>query len=217
MRVLVVEDETQLADTIARGLRRRGMAVDVAYDGAAGLESAQVSRDDVEVLDRDLPRLHGDDLCRSLAAQRIGPRILMLTAAGQLEDRVAGLEMGADDYLPKPFAFTELVARIGALARRAELSLPTLLSARGIELDPARHVARRDGRPLSLANKEFGVLQVLLAAGGAVVSAEDLLERVWDENADPFTNTVRVTVMKLRKKLGEPPVIETVAGAGYRI
>jgi DNA-binding response OmpR family regulator len=217
MRVLVVEDETQLADTIARGLRRRGMSVDVTYDGETGLEAAQVNRYDVVVLDRDLPRLHGDDLCRSLAVQRIGPRILMLTAAGQLEDRVAGLEMGADDYLPKPFAFTELVARLGALARRAELSLPTLLSARGIELDPARHVVRRDGRPLSLANKEFGVLQVLLAAGGAVVSAEELLERVWDENADPFTNTVRVTVMKLRKKLGEPPVIETVASAGYRI
>ena len=217
MRVLVVEDEEQLVVALARGLRGRGMAVDVALDGTTGLELALVNRYDVIVLDRDLPRLHGDDVCRQFAAAGGTARILMLTAAGTVDDRVEGLTLGADDYLAKPFAFAELVARIMALARRPEPSLPPLLSARGIDLDPARMTARRDGRPLRLTNKELGVLHALLVARGAVVSAEDLLERVWDEHADPFTNSVRVTVMRLRQKLGPPPVIETLPGAGYRI
>jgi len=217
MRVLIVEDETQLASVLARGLRRRGMAVDVAHDGASGLEMAQINHYDVIVLDRDLPALHGDEVCRTLVAERTGSRILMLTAAGSIGDRVEGLTIGADDYLPKPFDFAELAARVGALARRPQASLAPVLSRAGITLDPSRRLASRDGTPLRLTNKEFGVLHVLLAAGGHIVSAEDLLERVWDANTDPFTNTVRVTVMKLRKKLGDPPVIETLPGAGYKI
>jgi len=217
MRVLIVEDETQLADVLARGLRRRGIAVDVAHDGASGLEMAQINHYDVIVLDRDLPALHGDEVCRALVAERTGPRILMLTAAGSIGDRVEGLALGADDYLPKPFHFAELAARVGALARRPQASIAPVLSRAGITLDPSRRLASRDGTPLRLTNKEFGVLHVLLAAGGHIVSAEDLLERVWDANTDPFTNTVRVTVMKLRKKLGGPPVIETLPGAGYKI
>jgi len=217
MRVLIVEDETQLADVLARGLRRRGMAVDVAGDGATGLEMAQINHYEVIVLDRDLPALHGDQVCRALVAGRTGPRILMLTAAGSIGDRVEGLALGADDYLPKPFHFAELAARVGALARRPQPSLAPVLSRAGITLDPGRRLASRDGAPLRLTNKEFGVLHALLAADGRIVSAEDLLERVWDANTDPFTNTVRVTVMKLRKKLGDPPVIETLPGAGYKI
>jgi len=217
MRVLIVEDETQLASVLARGLRRRGMAVDLAHDGASGLEMAQINHYDVVVLDRDLPALHGDEVCRALIAERTGPRILMLTAAGSIGDRVEGLAIGADDYLPKPFHFAELAARVGALARRPQASTAPVLSRAGITLDPSRRLASRDGTPLRLTNKEFGVLHVLLAAGGHIVSAEDLLERVWDANTDPFTNTVRVTVMKLRKKLGGPPVIETLPGAGYKI
>jgi len=217
MRVLIIEDETQLASVLARGLRRRGMAVDVAHDGASGLEMAQINHYDVIVLDRDLPALHGDEVCRTLVAERTGSRILMLTAAGSIGDRVEGLAIGADDYLPKPFHFAELAARVGALARRPQASLAPVLSRAGITLDPSRRLASRDGTPLRLTNKEFGVLHVLLAAGGHIVSAEDLLERVWDANTDPFTNTVRVTVMKLRKKLGDPPVIETLPGAGYKI
>jgi len=217
MRVLIVEDETQLASVLARGLRRRGMAVDLAHDGASGLEMAQINHYDVVVLDRDLPALHGDEVCRALIAERTGPRILMLTAAGSIGDRVEGLAIGADDYLPKPFHFAELAARVGALARRPQASTAPVLSRAGITLDPSRRLASRDGTPLRLTNKEFGVLHALLAADGHIVSAEDLLERVWDANTDPFTNTVRVTVMKLRKKLGGPPVIETLPGAGYKI
>ncbi|MCW2715180.1 MAG: two-component system response regulator [Frankiales bacterium] len=207
-----------LADAIARGLRREGMAVDTAYDGDSGLEKAMITRYDVLVLDRDLPGRSGDDICQRLAADGSLTRVLMLTAAGTLEDRVAGLELGADDYLGKPFAFTELVARVRALGRRATPAAPPLLHGPdGLLVDPARRTATRGGRDLGLARKELGVLEVLLRAGGAVVSGEELLERVWDEYADPFTTTVRVTVMTLRKKLGEPQIIHTVVGSGYRL
>ena len=217
MRVLVAEDEPALADTIGRGLRREGMAVDVVYDGRAALDRATVNHYDVVVLDRDLPYVHGDDVCRTLLAGPPQPRILMLTASATLDDRVEGLTIGADDYLAKPFAFAELVARVRALARRARPPLPPLLERRGVAVDPARRVASRDGRFLRLTNKELAVLEVLMAADGAVVSAEELLERAWDEHADPFTNAVRVTMMKLRKKLGRPPLIETIPGAGYKL
>ncbi len=217
MRVLVVEDEAVLADAIARGLRREGMAVDVASDGGGALERVAVNRYDVMVLDRDLPRVSGDEVCRQMAGDHAAPRILMLTASAGIDDRVDGLSMGADDYLPKPFAFAELVARIRALSRRSRPPLPPVIGRGGVQVDPARPVASRDGRFLRLTNKELAVLEVLLAADGAVVSAEELLEKAWDEHADPFTNAVRVTVMKLRKKLGHPPLIETVPGAGYRI
>jgi DNA-binding response OmpR family regulator len=216
--VLVVEDEVPLADAVARGLRREGMAVDVAYDGDLGLEKALVTRYDVLVLDRDLPGIHGDDVLRHLAADGALTRVLMLTASGGLSDRVQGLELGADDYLAKPFAFEELVARVRALGRRATPAQPPVLHGPGgLELDPARRTAMRHGQDLDLTRKEFGVLQELLQAGGAVVSSEELLERVWDENADPFTTIVRVTVMTLRKKLGDPPVVATVVGSGYRV
>ena len=218
MRVLVVEDEVPLADAIARGLRREGMAVDIAYDGDLGLEKAMVTRYDVLVLDRDLPGRSGDDVCRRLAGEGSLTRVLMLTAAGTLEDRVAGLELGADDYLAKPFAFAELVARVRALGRRATPAAPPVLHGPGgVVVDPARRTATRYSADLGLTNKEFGVLQVLLQADGAVVSSEELLERVWDEFADPFTTTVRVTVMTLRKKLAEPQVVHTVVGRGYRL
>jgi len=217
VRVLVVEDEAQVADAVARGLRREGMAVDVAYDGLAGHEKAAVTRYDVVVLDRDLPGMSGDELCRRLADERTLTRVLMLTASAGVADRVEGLSLGADDYLAKPFAFAELVARVRALGRRAVPPTPPVLTSGDLALDPARRTASRSGRPLDLTRKEFGVLEVLLAAGGAVVSSEELLDRVWDENADPFTTTVRVTVMTLRRKLGAPPVIETVVGAGYRV
>ena len=193
------------------------MAVDVATDGESGLEKASVNRYDVVVLDRDLPVLHGDDVCRALAEDASPSRILMLTAAGSVDDRVDGLVLGADDYLGKPFAFAELVARVRALARRAQAPLPPVLRRHDVVVDPARRSATRAGRPLALSPKEFAVLEVLLGADGAVVSAEELLERVWDEHADPFTNTVRVTVMNLRRKLGPPPLVETVVGAGYRL
>ena len=218
MRVLVVEDEVPLADAVARGLRREGMAVDVAYDGELGLEKAMVTRYDVLVLDRDLPGRSGDDVCRHLAAEGSLTRVLMLTAAGGLADRVAGLELGADDYLGKPFAFEELVARVRALGRRATpMAPPVMTGPGGLSVDPAKRVASRNGVPLDLTRKEFGVLAELMRAGGAVVSSEELLERVWDENADPATTIVRVTVMTLRKKLGDPPVIDTVVGVGYRL
>jgi DNA-binding response OmpR family regulator len=217
VRVLVVQDEEQLADAVARGLRREGMAVDVAYDGVAGHEKATVLRYDVVVLDRDLPGMSGDELCRRLAHEQALTRVLMLTASAGVADRVEGLSLGADDYLAKPFAFAELVARVRALARRAVPPTPPVLEVGAVRLDPARRTATRAGRPLELTRKEFGVLEVLLAAGGAVVSAEELLDRVWDENADPFTTTVRVTVMTLRRKLGDPPFIDTVVGAGYRV
>jgi DNA-binding response OmpR family regulator len=218
VRVLVVEDEEALAEAIARGLRREGMAVDTAYDGELGLEKAMVTRYDVVVLDRDLPGRSGDDVCRRLAAEGGLTRVLMLTAAGGLQDRVAGLELGADDYLGKPFAWSELLARVRALGRRATPAAPPVLHGPGgLVVDPGRRTATRHGTDLELTRKELGVLETLLRADGAVVSSEELLERVWDENADPFTTTVRVTVMTLRKKLGEPPVVHTVVGSGYRV
>lgn len=217
MRVLVAEDERRLADAIARGLRREGMAVDLAPDGSDALVKARVIRYDVIVLDRDLPSVHGDDVCRAVRDERPETGILMLTAAGTLEDVVQGLSLGADDYLPKPFRFAELLARIHALARRAAPSRPPVLSHRDLELDPARRTVMRGGGPIELARKEFAVLETLMSAGGATVSAEELLERVWDEHIDPFTNVVRMTIMTLRRKLGDPPVIETVIGVGYRL
>jgi len=217
VRVLVVEDERVLADAIAAGLRRESLAVDVAYDGAEALERAEVNAYDVVVLDRDLPVVHGDEVCRTLVGRRAAARILMLTAAGDLEDRVAGLSLGADDYLPKPFAFTELVARVRALGRRAAPPVPPVLERSGITLDPGRREVRRDGRPVPLTKKEFAVLEELMRADGQVVSTERLLEKAWDENIDPFTNVVRVTVMTLRKKLGDPPVVQTEPGVGYRL
>ena len=217
MRVLVAEDERVMADAIAEGLRRRAMAVDVCYDGDAALERVAVHRYDVVVLDRDLPEVHGDEVCRAIVAAGAETRVLMLTAAAGIRDRVDGLDLGADDYLTKPFAFAELAARVAALGRRARPALPPVLECAGIRLDRARHSASRDGLLLSLSPKEFAVLEVLMRAEGTVVSAEELLEKAWDENADLFTNAVRVAVMTLRRKLGDPPVIETVAGAGYRI
>ena len=215
VRILVVEDEQPLADAIARGLRREGMAVDVAYDGDSGQEKASITRYDVIVLDRDLPGLSGDQICRDVVSSGELTRVIMLTASGAVRDRVEGLSLGADDYLAKPFAFPELIARVRALGRRSTPAVPPLLTAHHLALDPARRTVRRSGADVELTRKEFGVLEVLLSAGGAVVSSEELLERVWDENADPFTTTVRVTVMTLRKKLGEPGVIETVVGSGY--
>ena len=217
MRVLVAEDEQVMADTIAEGLRRRAMAVDVCYDGDAALERVAVHRYDVVILDRDLPKVHGDEVCRAIVAAHAETRVLMLTAAAGIRDRVDGLDLGADDYLTKPFAFAELAARVGALGRRARPALPPVLERAGIRLDRPRHSAARDGLLLSLSPKEFAVLEVLMRAEGTVVSTEELLEKAWDQNADPFTNAVRVAVMTLRRKLGDPPVIETVAGAGYRI
>jgi DNA-binding response OmpR family regulator len=203
MRVLLAEDDAQLAETMARGLRRQGMAVDVAGDGAVALEKARMVGYDVLVLDRDLPELHGDYVCHKLLDERPDLKILMVTAARETDDVVHGLRLGADDYLPKPFAFTELVARV---LRHGDL-----------ELDPARRSATRDGRVLDLSPKELGVLEVLMEAGGAAVPVQTLLERVWDENIDPWTNTLRMTVMTLRRKLGDPPVVETVKGVGYRL
>jgi DNA-binding response OmpR family regulator len=218
MRVLVVEDDSELAAAIAAGLRLETMAVDVALDGGTGYERALVNDYDVIVLDRDLPGMHGDEVCAKLAgAGGLRARVLMLTAAGTIEDLVGGLSLGADDYLAKPFAFAELVARIRALARRCQPAVPPVLSAKGVALDPARRVATRNGAPLDLGPKELAVLELLLAAGGRAVSAEELLERAWDEMADPFSTAVKVTVSRLRRKLGDPPVIETVAQAGYRI
>lgn len=217
MRVLVVEDERNLADAIARGLRRQGMAVDVAYDGDVGHEMSYITRYDVVVLDRDLPGIHGDQICADLAASGALTRVLMLTASGTVEDRVEGLQLGADDYLPKPFDFTELVARVRALGRRATPPAPPVLASGDLMLDPAKRAVTRGGDAVELTRKEFGVLEVLLSARGAVVSSEELLERVWDANADPFTTTVRATMKTLRRKLGEPPLIDTVVGSGYRI
>jgi len=216
VRVLVVEDHKVLADRIAEGLRDQGMAVDVAYDGEAALESTAVTGYDVIVLDRDLPRVHGDTVCVSLVAGSARARILMLTAAAAVGDRVDGLNLGADDYLGKPFAFTELVARVRALARRSP-SAPPVVFRGDLAIDRVRRRVSRGGRPVMLTRKEFGVLEELAAADGGVVSAEDLLERVWDEYADPFSNTVSVTVSRLRKKLGAPPPIETLVGTGYRL
>jgi two-component system, OmpR family, response regulator VanR len=217
MRILVAEDERRLAGAIARGLRREGMAVDVAHDGASALVKARVVPYDVVVLDRDLPEIHGDDVCRRLSGDERETKVLMLTAADSIDDMVDGLGLGADDYLPKPFQWKELVARIHALARRAGRARPATLRVGDLELDPARRSVTRAGEELDLTPKEFGVLEALMSADGAAVSAEELLQRVWDENADPFTNTVRMTIMTLRRKLGEPQVLETVMGAGYRI
>ncbi|TDC58772.1 response regulator transcription factor [Actinomadura sp. KC345] len=218
MRVLVAEDHAELAESVVRVLHREGMAVDVAHDGQAALDRTALTDYDVVVLDRDLPGVHGDDVCRALVA---GPhrrtRVLMLTASGTIADRVEGLSLGADDYLPKPFAYAELVARIRALGRRAQPALPPILEHGDLSLDPGRRVATRSGLRLALSPKELAVLEYLLAAEGRVVSAEELLERVWDEAADPFTTTVKATINRLRAKLGSPPVIETVPQSGYRI
>ncbi|MDJ1134335.1 response regulator transcription factor [Streptomyces iconiensis] len=217
MRVLIVEDHRELAETVATGLRRDGMAVDLAFDGERAVEEATVHDYDVIVLDRDLPRLHGDEVCRALARNGARARVLMLTAASTIEDRVDGLGLGADDYLAKPFAFAELIARVRALARRSTPAVPPVLNRGDLTLVPAERQARRAGRRLDLSPKELAVLELLMAARGGVVSAEELLERAWDQSADPFTNTVKVTVSRLRRKLGDPPVIETVPHAGYRI
>ncbi|ADI08681.1 response regulator receiver protein [Streptomyces bingchenggensis BCW-1] len=227
MRVLVVEDEPLLADAITEWLRDEPHAVDVAYDGAAALERLTVNDYDVVVLDRDLPGVHGDDICRELAGSGDGigdgsgdgttARVLMLTAAADIADRVAGLTLGADDYLTKPFAFAELAARVQALGRRSRPAAPPVLRRAGITLDPARREVFRDGRYVPLSKKEFAVLTELLRADGSAVSAEQLLEKAWDEHADPFTGAVRLAVLKLRRKLGEPQVVETVTGVGYRI
>lgn len=216
MRVLVVEDRKTLADRIAEGLRDAGMAVDVANDGAAALATAGYNQYDVIVLDRDLPVVHGDQVCRALAGAEGGARILMLTAAAAVDDRIDGLELGADDYLGKPFDFRELIARVRTLGRRAP-STPPVMRHGDLTVDRARHRASRGDRTLDLTRKEFGILEMLLAANGAVVSAEDLLEHVWDINTDPFSKIITVTMTRLRRKLGPPPLIETVVGKGYRI
>ena len=213
----MVEDQTELADSVARVLRREGMAVDVAYDGAAALERTDVVEYDVVVLDRDLPGVHGDDVCRTLVAREAASRVLMLTASGTIAERVEGLGLGADDYLPKPFAYAELVARIRAVGRRTRPAAPPILLHGDLRLDPAQRSATRAGARLSLSPKEFAVLEYLLTGQGRVISAEELLDRVWDEAADPFTTTVKATINRLRTKLGDPPLIQTVARAGYRI
>jgi DNA-binding response OmpR family regulator len=217
MRVLVVEDHAELAGSVARVLRRDGIAADVAPDGEEGLRRAAVVDYDVVVLDRDLPGLHGDEVCRALVARAADTKVLMLTASGTIAERVDGLSLGADDYLPKPFAFAELLARIRALARRAQPPQPPILEHGDLRLDPGGRVATRAGERLALSPKELAVLEHLLGAGGRVVSAEELLERVWDEEADPFTTTVKSTINRLRAKLGEPPLIVTVPQGGYRI
>jgi DNA-binding response OmpR family regulator len=216
VRVLVIEDDAEMAEAIGVGLRRAQMAVDLAFDGTSGLERALGSDYDVIVLDRDVPGIHGDDICAELIRAGNRSRVIMLTAAATIEDLVDGFGLGADDYLPKPFDFPELVARIGALIRRSQPALPPVISRGDLDLDLAKRQAHRGGRTLELTPKEFGVLELLLAAGGRVVSSEELLERVWDENADPFSQSVKVTISRLRAKLGDPPVIETVPQAGYR-
>ncbi|MEU8204128.1 response regulator transcription factor [Streptosporangium sp. NPDC049046] len=215
MRILAAEDERDLADLVAMGLRRHAMAVDVAYDGEAAMERLTVNDYDVLVLDRDLPGISGDVICRDLVRAGARTRILMLTAAASIPERVAGLGLGADDYLPKPFDYTELVARVRALGRRSQAALPPVLERHGIVLDPQRMQVSRDGRFLRLSLKEYAVLEVLMRANGTVVSAETLLESAWDEHADPFTTVVRVIISRLRAKLGDPPCIHTVPGAGY--
>jgi DNA-binding response OmpR family regulator len=217
MRVLVVEDHRTLNALITAGLRREAMAVDTAFDGTAALEQLIATRYDVVVLDRDLPGVHGDEVCRRIVTSGAGTRVLMLTAAGAVRDRVEGLGLGADDYLPKPFDFAELVARIRALGRRSAPALPPVLDNGDLTLDPNRRVASRAGRRLDLSPKEFAVLEHLLAAAGRVVSAEELLDRVWDDATDPFTSTVKTTIRRLRAKLGEPQAIHTVREGGYRI
>jgi DNA-binding response OmpR family regulator len=217
MKVLVVEDHPKLATTVATVLRREGMAADIAFDGHDALDHVAGADYDVILLDRDLPGLHGDEVCRTLLADGCPSRMLMLTAAGTIADRVEGLDLGADDYLPKPFDFAELLARIRALGRRSHPAVPPLLEHGDLVLDPGRHVVTRRGERLALSPKEFAVLELLLSAEGTVVSAEEILRRVWDEYADPFTTAVKTTISRLRSKLGDPPVIETVPQAGYRI
>jgi two-component system, OmpR family, response regulator VanR len=217
MRILVAEDEPRIAAAVARGLRREGMAVDVAPDGAAALYKARINPYDVIVLDRDLPEVHGDDVCRTLTAEQPRTKVLMLTAARTTDELVQGLSLGADDYLTKPFRFAELVARLRALGRRTGEARPPVLEAGDVVLDPAKRTATRAGLDLDLTLKEFAVLQALLEAQGAVVTPEELLERAWDEQLDPLSNTVRMTVMTLRRKLGDPPIIQTVRGSGYRV
>lgn len=217
MRVLVVEDHAVLAESVARVLRREGMAVDVVHDGERALESTAVVDYDVVVLDRDLPGIHGDEVCGTLAEQPQQPRVLMLTASGTMAERVEGLNLGADDYLPKPFAYPELIARIRAISRRPQQALAPVLAHDDLRLDPAKRLATRGGERLPLNPKELAVLEYLMAAEGRVVPTEELLERVWDDATDPFTNTVKTTINRLRAKLGSPPVIETVPRGGYRI
>ena len=217
MRVLIAEDERRLADTLADGLRTRGLAVDVARDGEQALFKARVYPYDVIVLDRDMPRVHGDEVCRAVNAEQPRTKVLMLTAAVAEEELVDGLALGADDYMGKPFSFAELLARINALCRRSGEARPAVLRRGDIELDPAEHTVTRHGQPVALSGKEFGVLETLMVADGATVSPEQLLERVWDEHADPFTNSVRMTIVTLRRKLGDPPAVQTVRGAGYRV
>jgi DNA-binding response OmpR family regulator len=217
MRVLVVEDVRRLADDIAEGLRDQGMAVDVAYDGIEAATKVGLHPYEVVVLDRDLPGLHGDAVCRLVADGEHPAMVLMLTAADSPGDRVGGLGLGADDYLTKPFHFPELVLRVRALARRRPAAGGRVYRAAGVELDPLARTATRNGAPLDLSPKELGVLEALLRAAPGVLSAEQLLEAVWDENADPFTKTVQVTIGRLRRKLGEPPVIRTIPGLGYRV
>ncbi|MEV4637320.1 response regulator transcription factor [Actinoplanes sp. NPDC049548] len=217
MRILVADDERLLADTIAVGLRRAAMAVDVCYDGDAAQERLSVNRYDVAVLDRDMPGRTGDDVCRWVVSEGIATRVLLLTAACGIYDRVEGLGLGAEDYLTKPFAFAELLARVQVLARRTAPALPPVLERDGVVVDVAARTATRDGRPLNLTVKEFGVLHALMRGQGQAVTTEDLLEQVWDEHTDPFSNVVRVTVMNLRRKLGEPSIVQTVPRAGYRI
>jgi len=217
MRVLVVEDEEIMGEALVIGLRRSGYAVDLVTEGAAALEQASVNHYDVILLDRDLPVVHGDEVCEALVRERIPARILMLTAAGSVAEKVDGFALGADDYLPKPFAFAELLARVDALARRTSPAVPPRLRVGELDIDTSRRSVTRAGRTVPLTLKEYGVLAELARADGGVVSAEDLLERVWDEHADAFSNAVRVTMVGLRRKLGEPPVIETLRGAGYRL
>jgi DNA-binding response OmpR family regulator len=217
MRVLVIEDDAELADAIAVGLRRELLAVDLSPDGTAGLQQALLTGYDVVVLDRDLPGVHGDTVCAELIAAGCRSRIIMLTAAGTIDDRVGGLSLGADDYLAKPFAFAELVARVRALIRRAQPAMPPVLVSGDVSVDPGRRTVRRGDSLVDLGPKEFGVLELLVAAHGRVVSAEELLERVWDSEADPFTTAVKTTIRRLRLKLGDPPVIHTVREGGYRI
>ena len=216
MRVLIVEDEPYLAEALRDGLRLAAIAADIALDGGAALELLAVNQYDVVVLDRDLPVLSGDEVARHMTAEHPTTRVLMLTAADRLDDLASGFELGADDYLTKPFELRELVLRLRAVARRSGQGLPPVIERAGVRLDPFRREVFRDGRYVALSRKQFAVLNVLISAGGGVVSAEELLERVWDENADPFTNAVRITISKLRKGLGEPQLIHTVHGVGYR-
>jgi DNA-binding response OmpR family regulator len=217
MKVLVVEDHQDLADAIARSLRRHALAVDLAVDGAAALDKVAASGYDVVVLDRDLPVVHGDDVCKTIVRDEPATRVIMLTASGALDDRVEGLAIGADDYLPKPFSMDELIARVRALGRRTAVARGPVLTWADIVLDTARRTARRSDRDLALTNREFALLEYLMTIEGAVASAEELMERVWDDRLDPFSNAVRVTMLTLRRKLGEPPIIETLPGAGYRL